>query len=163
MSLRFRAKNRRDGGSCCASVRHEWRYRSGGFTLIEMVMVIAVLGIMAAVAIPVIGTFITSAQETATKDEMRVLVRAIAGSDEAKDRGFEGDVGFAPSSLVDLVRKPDSVATWDPFLDLGWNGPYLDSSGSDYLRDAWDSAYVYNPGARTIESIGSGTSISISF
>lgn len=163
MSLRFRAENRRDGGSCCASVQSQRRYPDGGFTLIEMVMVIAVLGIMAAVAIPVIGSFITSAQETATKDEMRVLARAIAGSDEAKDRGFEGDVGFVPSSLADLVRKPDSVSAWDPFLDLGWNGPYLDSSGSDYLRDAWDSAYVFNPSARTIESIGSGTSIRIGF
>jgi len=126
-------------------------------------MVIAVLGIMAAVAIPVIGTFITSAQETATKDELRVLARAIAGSDEAKDRGFEGDVGFPPSSLMDLAQKPGSLSVWDPFLDMGWNGPYVDSSGGDYLRDAWDSTYVYNPSARTIESIGSGSSISISF
>lgn len=126
-------------------------------------MVIAVLGIMAAVAIPVIGTFISSAQETATKDELRLLARAIAGSDEAKDRGFEGDLGFPPSSLIDLALKPDSLFVWDPFLDLGWNGPYIDSSNGDYLRDAWDSAYVYDPGARTIESIGSGTSIRIGF
>jgi len=126
-------------------------------------MVIAVLGIMAAVAIPVIGSFVSSAQETATKDEMRILARAIAGSDEAKDRGYEGDVGFPPSSLNDLAQKPDSVSAWDPFLDLGWNGPYVDGSNGDYLRDAWDSLYVYNPGTRSIESIGSGTSISITF
>jgi len=134
-----------------------------GFTLIELVMVIAVLGIMAAVAIPVIGTFIGSAQETATKDELRLLARAIAGSDEARDRGFEGDIGFPPSSLADLARKPDSLSVWDPFLDLGWNGPYIDSTGGEYLRDAWDSSYVYDPVARTIESIGSGSSISINF
>jgi type II secretory pathway pseudopilin PulG len=126
-------------------------------------MVIAVVGIMAAVAIPVIGTFITSAEETATKDELRLLARAIAGSDEAKDRGFEGDVGFPPSSLADLAHKPDSLSAWDPFLDLGWNGPYIDSTGGEYLRDAWDSSYVYDPGARTIESIGSGSSIEIGF
>ena len=137
--------------------------RHTGFTLIELVMVIAVLGIMAAVAIPVIGTFITSAQETATKDELRLLARAIAGSDEAKDRGFEGDVGYPPAALVDLVQKPDSLSAWDPFLDLGWNGPYVDSTGGEYLRDAWDSSYVYNSAARTIESVGSGSSISISF
>jgi hypothetical protein len=39
----------------------------------------------------------------------------------------------------------------------------LDSTGGEYLRDAWDSSYVYDPGARTIESIGSGSSITINF
>lgn len=148
---------------CDTGVSPPYLTDSGGFTLVELVMVIAVLGIMAAVAIPVIGTFISSAQETATQDEMRLLARAIAGSDEAKDRGFEGDVGFPPSALIDLVQKPGSLSVWDPFLDLGWNGPYVDDTGDEYLRDAWDSNYVYDPAARTIESTGSGSSISISF
>jgi prepilin-type N-terminal cleavage/methylation domain-containing protein len=135
----------------------------GGFTLTELVIVIAVLGIVAAISIPVIGTFIASAGETATKDELRTLARAIAGSNELTDRGFEGDVGFPPSSLSDLVSKPDSIAPWDAFLDVGWNGPYVDSTGGEYLRDAWDSAYVYDPAARTIVSVGSGSSITVSF
>ncbi len=134
-----------------------------GFTLVEIVITMLVLGIMAAVAIPVIGSFIASSRETTTRDEMRLLARAIAGSDEAGNRGFEGDVGFPPSQLSDLVTKPDSIPEWDPFLDMGWNGPYVDSTRSEYLTDAWDSAYAYDPGARTIVSNGSGSTLTVTF
>ncbi|GAB4326671.1 MAG: hypothetical protein Kow0074_21520 [Candidatus Zixiibacteriota bacterium] len=134
-----------------------------GFTLVEIVITMLVVGIMAAVAIPVVGSFIASSRETATRDEMRLLARAIAGSDDADDRGFEGDVGYPPSQLSDLVNKPDSVPAWDPFLNVGWNGPYVDSTQSEYLTDAWGSAYVYDPDARTIVSNGSGSAITVTF
>lgn len=137
--------------------------RSGGFTLIELVMVIIVLGIMAAVAIPVIGSFIASSKETATRAEMQRLARALAGSNSESDRGFEGDVGRLPSTLADLTAKPASVPTWNAFTHVGWNGPYMDSTNGDYLKDAWGQDYVYDTLARTLESTGSGSSITINF
>ena len=136
---------------------------SAGFTLIELVMVIIVLGIMAAVAIPVIGSFIVSSKETATKDEMQRLARALAGSDTGSDRGFEGDVGRLPSALADLTAKPASVPAWNAFTHVGWNGPYIDSANGDYLKDAWGQNYVYDTIARTLESPGAGSPITITF
>jgi len=118
---------------------------------------------MAAVAIPVIGNFFAASKEAATKEEMRCLAQAIAGSNENSDRGFAGDVGHLPSSLADLVSKPDSVAVWNAYQQVGWNGPYIDSTGGEYLRDGWGQAYVYNPGARTLTSNGSGSPIIICF
>jgi prepilin-type N-terminal cleavage/methylation domain-containing protein len=134
-----------------------------GFTLVEIVIVIVVLGIMAGVAIPVVGTFLVSSKQTATKEELQRLVRGIAGTEAGNDRGFEGDVGYPPSALADLTRKPDSIGVWNAFTHLGWNGPYIDSTGGDYLKDAWGQAYVYTPSSRTLESNGSGSAITITF
>ncbi len=134
-----------------------------GFTLIELVIVIVVLGIMSAVAIPVVGNLIGSSKEAATKEEMRRLVGAIAGTDPTNDPGFAGNVGFTPSLLTDLATKPGSVAVWNAYQQVGWNGPYIDTTGGEYLTDAWGQAYVYNPTAKTITSTGSGSNITISF
>ena len=80
------------------------------------------------------------------------------------DRGFEGDLGFVPSQLSDLVNKPGSVAVYNPLTRLGWNGPYMDSSSGDYLTDAWDNSYIYQPSLRRIRSTGGGgDSITVTF
>ena len=140
--------------------------KPAGFTLVELVVVIIVLGIVSAVAIPRMGLLGDSAKVNATKDEMSRLKTAIVGAANYKGvprGGFEIDVGHAPNSLADLITKPDSVAIWNKFLSLGWNGPYMDSSGGDYLTDSWDSTYQYNAATRTITSAGNGTPITISF
>jgi hypothetical protein len=62
-----------------------------------------------------------------------------------------------------LVRKPGTIPAYNPIARLGWHGPYIDSSGGDYLKDAWGANYVYDPAARTIKSVGSGADIVMSF
>ena len=143
--------------------------RHHGFTLVELVIVIVTLGILAAVAIPRMGLLTESSKINATRDEMRRIKTAIVGDarvvagGEFINRGFEGDVGFAPSNLVDLVVKPDSIPVYDKFTRLGWNGPYLDSTGQNFLYDAWDIVYNYDAAARTITSTGADPDIVISF
>jgi type II secretory pathway pseudopilin PulG len=143
--------------------------RSDGFTLVELVIIIVTLGILAAVAIPKMGSMTENAKINSTKDEMRRIKTAIVGdaravsAGEYTNCGFEGDVGFAPSSLTDLTVKPDSVVTYDKFTRLGWNGPYIDSAGQNYLSDAWEVAYSYDAVARTITSTGPDPDIILSF
>jgi prepilin-type N-terminal cleavage/methylation domain-containing protein len=141
----------------------------GGFTLIELVIIIVVLGILAAVAIPKFSDMSDSSKISATKMELTALKRAVVGNPAVTaggayvNRGFEGDVGHLPQRLQDLVAKPDSILTYNPLTRLGWNGPYLDGDGGVYLDDAWDASYVYQPFGRQILSTGGGDTIKVTF
>ena len=132
-------------------------------------MVIALVGVIAAVAVPKISGVVEEAKRAATLEEMRTLRRAIIGDDASVSaghpvsRGYEGDVGALPSSLADLATKPGGVPAWNRYTQTGWNGPYIDSGGG-YLSDAWGTAYTYNAGQRAItSSAGGGTAITVNF
>ncbi len=136
-----------------------------GFTLIELAIIIVVLGVLAAVAVPVFSNFTTSAKVNATREELNMLKRAIVGNPSAVsggqyiDRGYEGDCGAPPSALLDLARKPGALSAYDRLTRLGWNGPYLDSSRGDYLKDAWGQSYVYDSTNRRIISPGGNDTV----
>ncbi len=148
---------------------HNLVVRSAGFTLVELVIIIVILGIVAAVAVPRFADMADSSRRTATLQEMQSLRRAIVGNPDVVaggqliDRGFEGDVGKPPDRLEDLVSRPDSIAPYDPVIRGGWNGPYIDGTAASYLNDSWDQTYGYDPAARRIVSNGGGDSIVVVF
>ncbi|MGH8015438.1 MAG: type II secretion system protein [Candidatus Zixiibacteriota bacterium] len=145
------------------------KLHQSGFSLVELVIIIVTLGILAAVAIPIFGNMIQSSKISATKSEMESLKRAIVGNPrltaggELVDRGYEGDIGTAPAQLADLVTRPGSVPAYDKITRIGWNGPYIDGSNGDYLKDSWGTNYIYDQAGRSINSINGPDTISVTF
>ncbi len=91
--------------------------RAAGFTLIEMIMVIAIIGILLALAVPNYRTTVQSAREAVLRDDLFQLRSLI--------NQYTLDKQQAPQSLDDLVSAgylrqlpvdpfTNSSSTWQP-------------------------------------------------
>jgi prepilin-type N-terminal cleavage/methylation domain-containing protein len=130
-----------------------------GFTLIELVLVIVIVGLLATTALRTGGALYETAKVEKTRQEMDALAVAIAGNATLDnngvraDFGYIGDVGALPPNLDALYTNPGGYATW--------SGPYTSNrftqTAADFKTDAWGAAYTY--AGVTISSSGSGTSI----
>ena len=134
-----------------------------GFTLVELVIVIIIIGFLAVVAVPRFVDFTGKSREGVTKQKLSVVRIAIIGNPDVRsastsiDRGYIADVGHVPpnlNSLVDQTYDP-SAAAWNKYNQIGWNGPYMnDVVDGDFMYDGWDRVFQYDSGTRTIRSAG---------
>jgi general secretion pathway protein G len=70
--------------------------REGGFTLIELVVVMAIIAILASLAVPIFTSQIQKAKEAVLQEDLHVMRNAIDA--------YTMDKGKAPQSLDDLVQ-----------------------------------------------------------
>ena len=104
-----------------------------GFTLMELLVVLVILGLLAALVGPTLYQRIKPAKESAARAQLENFATALDG--------FLIDVGRYPSTqdgLKALRAKPDGIETW--------NGPYLKK---EVPSDPWGQAYVYRAPGRT--------------
>lgn len=95
------------------------------FTLLEVLMVIVILGILAAIIVPQFG----GTQEKAKIDLTRTQIQQL-GSDLER---FKLHCGSYPRELGDLLTKPEG----DEFKE--WAGPYIKAPA----KDAWSRPLNY--------------------
>jgi general secretion pathway protein G len=118
--------------------------RASAFTLIELLLVLVILAVLAAVVVPKFTNRSEQARITAAKTDIAALETALGT--------FEVDCGRYPTAeegLRALVEAPGNVQ--------GWHGPYI-SRGVP--SDPWGNAYVYhypgthNPNGFDLYSMG---------
>ncbi len=105
---------------------------TAGFTLLELLVVLAILGMLAAFAVPQVMNYLDRARSDSAKIQVSNLSTALDL--------YRLDVGRYPSTgegLVGLVTRPTAVDRW--------NGPYVKKEES--LIDPWGEPYDYrSPG-----------------
>ena len=110
---------------------------SGGFTLLELLVVIIVLGLLAGLVAPRIIGRVSEARTATARTQIELLVVALDN--------YHLDNGSYPTTaqgLAALRTKPAS----EP-VPRNWRGPYL---RKDVPLDPWDRPYVYrSPGEQT--------------
>lgn len=126
--------------------------RESGWTLIELVIILVLLGILAAIAVPRYVDLGTRTGINTTQQKLQNIRQAIVGDSSATSggkysaQGFRGDRGVLPTSLTDLVVQGGQPA-YDKYTRRGWNGPYIDTQmvGASYQAfvDAWNNSITY--------------------
>jgi general secretion pathway protein G len=105
-----------------------------GFTLLELLVVLVILGLLASVTAPAVGRYLGGAKVDAAKLQIQTLATTLDL--------YRLDTGTYPAQqegLKSLVQRPAGA--------VRWNGPYVRKA--DMINDPWGRPYNYRfPGER---------------
>lgn len=144
------------GQQCANALLRPNKHVQCGLTLLELIIVVALLSIVALATTSLIVDTGEWKQQQATEDQWLSVKRSILG-DNVVDvhhfreySGFVADMGRLPNCLRELIRPFDctndlSVANrltiFTQDIDsnqwYGWRGPYLGVPGANEYRDGW--------------------------
>ena len=114
-----------------------------GFTLVELLVVLAIIGLLAALAAPQVLKYLGQARVSTTQAQLKNIGSAL--------ELYYLDTGTypGPEDGLEVLVSPKNGSTV-------WNGPYL--KGSTALIDGWGNKFVYvhtdAPTSTIIKSLG---------
>ena len=115
------------------------RHGEGGFTLVEMIVVIAIIGVLATVIVVRYAGQTDLAKVAAAKSQISQLESAVIS--------FQAHVGRLPTGLRELIERPSEAGNWR-------EGGYL--KGKSVPKDPWGVEYVYTASGRRYEILSYG-------
>ena len=130
-SERFAGRRPRGSAPALArryGARRKARARSAGFTLLELMVVLVILGLLAGLVGPRIFGKVDSSKVQVAQTQIKMLRGAL--------QAYRLDVGRYPSTaegLAALMRPPQEAASY-------WSGPYLED---EMPLDPWRKPYRY--------------------
>jgi general secretion pathway protein G len=107
----------------CLGYIHEKKYERG-FTLVEIMVVVVIIGLLAGLVGPKIFNRLEKAKVETAKSQMQHLKTTLA------------------TYRLDIGRYPDSLDCLMTNCGEGWSGPYLD--GDQIPLDPWKNQYQYS-------------------
>ena len=147
-----------------------------GFTLIELMIVVAIIGILAAIAIPRFADMLEKAREGSTKGNLGTIKSAITIYYGDREGVWPGDVGAIEfSGYLEPVPQVKCTYPWDPAvvhpngaspaearnvaLEVGspWTGPLAAGYGWLYnytTGDVWVNSSLTDSKGRAYSSYG---------
>ena len=132
--------------------------RASGFTILEAALVMAVIVVMAAIAVPIALNAQVEARETKLRGTLRELRTAV--------HAFEADCGGYPCQLADLMSYTPPNHSHSPLdgsripLDpADFRGPYLIPSDGEMPQDPilCDRRWCYSRATGKVSSLAPGT------
>ena len=117
-----------------------------GFTLVEMLLVLVILGMLAAIVLPKYSGTSDRGRIASTQTQISAFKTALDA--------YDVDIGHYPrgrSGLTELIVEPRDTPNW--------HGPYLQSDAIP--QDPWGNDYIYecpgrhNPSSYDVMSMGS--------
>lgn len=106
--------------------------RSTGFTLLEMLVVLVIVGLLVSMVGPRLFTKVDSAKVQTAQAQIKLLRGAI--------ETMRLDINTYPTAEQGLRLLTDQPA--DPTLRARWRGPYLEGA---VPLDPWGNPYQYSP------------------
>jgi general secretion pathway protein G len=109
-----------------------------GFTMIELMAMLIIIGLLATLVVTKVATKIDQARVTTTKANLKVLHSAVTQ--------FRMDTGRLPTEeegLMALIEQPSDVVRYEP-------GGYLETT--EIPKDGWGNDFVYELSPETGKS-----------
>ncbi|MEC9091517.1 MAG: type II secretion system protein GspG [Planctomycetota bacterium] len=116
--------------------RSRAKRKNKGFTLLEVLLVMAILIILMSLVGAGYFTYFANSQEDACRLQMRNIEQAV--------KGYYMKVGQRPNNLQDLVQAPSGMNVQK------WKGPYLE--GGQIPKDPWGNEFKLSYGGDATNS-----------